>query len=214
VGTKRCTKCGVEKPDTVDHFYNDRGRLAAHCKLCHNKDRRERYRVNREREREKQKEYYEANKEKLAVMYREYAVRNKEKIQRYQRQYKVLNREKLRRQTREYMAKKRSEKIEEKIKDRLRARVNKCVKFGYKGAKTMDLIGCSVEYLMAYLESKFKPGMSWENYGSYWHIDHIRPCASFDLTDKEQQKICFHYTNLQPLEAIKNIKKGAKWKAV
>jgi len=214
VGTKRCTKCGVEKPDTVDHFYNDRGRLAARCKLCHNKDRRERYRVNREREREKQKEYYEANKEKLAVMYREYAVRNKEKIQRYQRQYKVLNREKLRRQTREYMAKKRSENIEEKIKDRLRARVNKCVKFGYKGAKTMDLIGCSVEYLMAYLESKFKPGMSWENYGSYWHIDHIRPCASFDLTDKEQQKICFHYTNLQPLEAIKNIKKGAKWKAV
>jgi len=53
--------------------------------------------------------------------------------------------------------------------------------------------------------------MSWDNYGSYWHIDHIRPCASFDLTDPEQQKDCFDFTNLQPLEAKENIRKGAKY---
>jgi HNH endonuclease. len=54
--------------------------------------------------------------------------------------------------------------------------------------------------------------MSWDNYGrDGWHIDHIRPCASFDLTDPEQQRQCFHYTNLQPLWAADNIRKGAKW---
>jgi len=53
--------------------------------------------------------------------------------------------------------------------------------------------------------------MTWSNYGKGWHIDHIKPCASFDLSNPEQQKICFHYTNLQPLWAIDNIKKGAKF---
>ena len=45
----------------------------------------------------------------------------------------------------------------------------------------------------------FHPGMSWDNYGSAWHIDHIRPCSSFDFSDPEQQKKCFHFSNLQPL---------------
>ena len=51
--------------------------------------------------------------------------------------------------------------------------------------------------------------MTRKNYG-LWHVDHIKPCFSFDLTDPEQQKICFHYTNLQPLWALENIKKGKK----
>jgi hypothetical protein len=76
---------------------------------------------------------------------------------------------------------------------------------------TFSLTGCSVAELKKYLESKFLPGMAWENYGIHgWHIDHIRPCSSFDLTDPEQQRICFHYTNLQPLWAADNIRKGAK----
>ena len=63
---------------------------------------------------------------------------------------------------------------------------------------------------MEHIEKQFKPGMTWERYGE-WHVDHIRPCASFDLTDPEQQTICFNYENLQPLWAIDNMKKGAKW---
>jgi hypothetical protein len=74
---------------------------------------------------------------------------------------------------------------------------------------TWDLVGCGREEARTHLESQFTPGMTWENYGQ-WHIDHIRPCASFDLTDPEQQKECFHYTNLQPLWAEENIKKGAR----
>lgn len=54
--------------------------------------------------------------------------------------------------------------------------------------------------------------MTWENYGFYtWHIDHIRPCASFDLSDPEQQKICFNYKNMQPLWAHENLSKHAKY---
>ncbi len=62
---------------------------------------------------------------------------------------------------------------------------------------------------MMHIESKFVDGMSWEN-RSQWHIDHIRPCANFDLTDIEQQKICFHWSNLQPLWAKDNLRKGKR----
>jgi hypothetical protein len=80
----------------------------------------------------------------------------------------------------------------------------------YKNQRTMEYIGCTVSFLYSYLESLFLPGMTWEN-KSEWHIDHIRPCASFDLTDPEQQKQCFHYTNLQPLWAEDNLRKSDTW---
>lgn len=75
----------------------------------------------------------------------------------------------------------------------------------------IDFLGCSINELKFYLEGKFKDGMTWENHGNEgWHIDHILPLAYFDLTDKEQAKKAFHYTNLQPLWAIENLKKWAK----
>lgn len=73
---------------------------------------------------------------------------------------------------------------------------------------TLELLGCSVITLLKHLESQFRPGMSWENYGPVWHVDHITPCAIFNLNDPEQQKVCFHYTNLQPLFAKENLIKG------
>ena len=77
-----------------------------------------------------------------------------------------------------------------------------------KTKATFELLEeCSTDELNKHLESLFQQGMSWDNYGE-WHIDHIRPCASFDLTDFEQQKQCFHYSNLQPLWAADNF---AKW---
>jgi len=91
---------------------------------------------------------------------------------------------------------------------RLRKRLAKALKGSTKAASTITLIGCSRSELRAHLESRFAPGMSWEN-RHLWHIDHIRPCASFDLTDPDQQAQCFHYSNLQPLWALDNIRKGA-----
>lgn len=97
-----------------------------------------------------------------------------------------------------------------KIRKNLRTRIYHAIKSTKKIDTTMRLVGCSLEYLMAYLESKFTDGMNWNNYGQ-WHIDHIRPCASFDLTDLNQQKQCFHYTNLQPLWGKDNLSKGDRY---
>ena len=91
----------------------------------------------------------------------------------------------------------------------------------------MDLVGCTLAELCTHLETQFVDGMSWDNRKD-WHIDHIRPCGSFDLTDPEQQAQCFHYTNLQPLWARDNLEKsdaydsetfdrnwdGTKWQAI
>jgi len=78
-----------------------------------------------------------------------------------------------------------------------------------KYLKAEELVGCSIHYLKEYLTKQFKPGMNWNNVGK-WHVDHIIPVVKFNLKDPEQQKICFHYTNLQPLWALDNIKKGTK----
>lgn len=80
-----------------------------------------------------------------------------------------------------------------------------------KFMKSRELIGCSPGELKQYLEKQFKPGMSWVNYKLYgWEVDHIIPCSSFDLTSVEEQKKCFHYTNLQPLWMRENRQKSCK----
>ena len=94
-----------------------------------------------------------------------------------------------------------------RLKQTLSHRIWGALKGQVKSKRTMELIGCTIEELWTHLESKFTEGMIRENYGK-WHVDHIIPCASFDLTKPEQQAKCFHYTNLQPLWALDNIKKG------
>jgi hypothetical protein len=79
-----------------------------------------------------------------------------------------------------------------------------------KKYRTKQLTGCELSFLKGYLEGKFTEGMTWENHGD-WHLDHIRPCCSFDLKEEEEQKKCFHYTNLQPLWAKDNLSKGGKY---
>jgi len=83
-----------------------------------------------------------------------------------------------------------------------------------KNHSTMELTGCSKEELIQHLESQFSEGMTWENWSlNGWHIDHIRPVSSFDLSDPAQVKECFHYSNLQPLWAIDNLKKSNLWES-
>lgn len=85
------------------------------------------------------------------------------------------------------------------------------LKKGYKSARTKELLGCSYEFLCAHLEAKFRDGMTWENYGTHWHIDHIKPCAKFDLTKAEEQRKCFHFSNLQPLLDWENLLKSDRY---
>lgn len=105
-------------------------------------------------------------------------------------------------------------KMEVKIKKRLRDRLWNVLKKqgGVKPASTMTLVGCDFKTLRAHLESKFSAGMCFENYGEAWHVDHIRPCASFDLRQAEQVRKCFHFTNLQPLPPLENSKKSSSYK--
>ena len=95
-------------------------------------------------------------------------------------------------------------------KHALKERMRVALKGNAKSGRFVELLGCSIEELRAYLQSKFQDGMTWSNYGQFgWHIDHIKPCSYFDLSQPSQQRECFHYTNLQPLWWLDNIKKGA-----
>ena len=78
----------------------------------------------------------------------------------------------------------------------------------------LDLLGCTIQEFKEHLEAQFQPGMTWDNYGVFgWHIDHIVSCWRFDLTDPEQQKQCFHYSNMQPLWREDNMAKRDHWEA-
>lgn len=81
---------------------------------------------------------------------------------------------------------------------------------GKKDFSVNELVGCDMPTLKRHLESKFSDGMTWDNYGSVWHVDHIVPCAVFDLSEAEQARECFHFTNLQPMFAEENMRKHAR----
>lgn len=131
----------------------------------------------------------------------------------YQKKWVADNPDRNRKLKREWNAKQRRENIGWRIRTALSVRVWGALKFTNRGAKkTLELLGCTVDELKRHLQIQFRPGMTWDNYGE-WHIDHIRPCASFDLTDPEQQRQCFNFKNLQPLWAKDNLSKGAKYNA-
>lgn len=102
-----------------------------------------------------------------------------------------------------------------KILENVRGRFYLALKNDYKSGKTLDYLGCTIEELKKHLESQFQKGMSWGNYGfgmDKWNIDHIAPCSSFDHSDEDQIKKCWHYTNMQPMWQGDNIKKSNKTK--
>lgn len=97
-------------------------------------------------------------------------------------------------------------RIVHSLRERIRAALDNRTP---KSAPTMELLGCTIDQFLGHLELQFQEGMSWSNYGD-WHIDHRNPCAAFDLANPEQQRRCFHYSNLQPLWAEENLTKQAK----
>lgn len=178
------------------------------------------------------RDYYQKNKNSLSKRHQEYKKNNKEKCRKHDIKYKKNNREKIKKLKRKSYKKNPKKHMEISIKSlkkrlmedgeyrtqyqfkknlsrRIRNAINKTKT--KKSNVLFDFLGCNIQEAKEHLEKQFKDGMSWENYGyNGWHIDHIMPCASFDLTDPEQQKKCFHYTNLQPLWASENMSKGAK----
>jgi len=232
-GKKKCSKCGENKIlDLFQKTIKNKIGYSSQCKDCLNKTQKQYIQDNPETKRRSDKKYCSKNKEKRKITHKKWrdktgytkSIKFKENTKRYaktpngRKYYCNYNKqysktEKGRLMHRVYRKRKTEEDPCFKIASVLRGRIRDGVKD--QGAEKFfhsnELIGCSFKFLRDYLETMFQEGMFWGNHGSKgWHIDHIRPCASFKLTDPEQQKQCFHYTNLQPLWAFDNLSKGSK----
>jgi len=171
------------------------------------------YQENKERIMEKSRRYRLENKEKIKLVMSEYYKKNREMIIEKTRRYNQENKERVNKQHTKRTMKRYYSDVEFKLSMSLRNSLWKRLKahLANKNSSALSLVGCTMEELKAHIESKFEDGMSWENWTVYgWHIDHIIPCSSFDLKIEEEQKKCFHYTNLQPLWAKDNLSKTNK----
>jgi hypothetical protein len=125
------------------------------------------------------------------------------------RQWRLNNKEKLKAYTKTYETNRRQKDPAFRLIKSLRSRMWG-VLCGKKDAPSLALLGCSLEQFKTHLMGQFTGAMSWDNFGSYWHVDHILPLAWFDLSDPNQQKWACHYTNLQPLTKTDNLRKNSK----
>lgn len=233
--TKICSKCNIEKDITEFHVckHNKDG-YRGWCKLCC----RQYMEDHREQKQAREKKYSKTRKAYKNAYLKEYRnrpdvkrklkeKRQTEKHKEYYRKYTTTEK------YREYVRKYRQEHIDEirpkelakdrafrktpegKIIRSLRGRLGVILKRSKssKSEKFIIIIGCTMPFLRNYLESLWEDGMSWDNYGSgqgRWVIDHIIPCYSFKPFTPEQQRQCFHYTNLQPLWWKENASKSNK----
>jgi hypothetical protein len=162
---------------------------------------------NKELLNKRMREWYKKNKKKRKLWVMAYTENNKEKVKQWKKTwYDKKGKEYARNYTRE----RNKQDCTFRLKNRIRTRIWDVLSGRIKKFSTRVLLDVpNLEFLWQHLETQFQPGMTRENYG-LWHVDHIIPCVSFDLTDPEEQAKCFHYTNLQPLWAFDNISKGAK----
>jgi len=163
------------------------------------------------------KEYYSVNKEKIKINHKNYNIKNREKIlnkqkeynrkhkqeikeykSNYQVNYRKTHKEEIKLKARLYMKLRKKNNINFRLLCNMRKRIWNALRYNSKSSKTIKLLGCDIDFLRVYLCNLFADGMTWDNYGK-WEIDHIIPCASFDLDKETEQYKCFHYTNLQPL---------------
>lgn len=194
---------------------------------------RDRYKRDKEKRLELSRAIYKRDSEKIKARTASYQRENRlvlnEKRKTWQKEYLASNpfyrtkrkeaakvwHAKNKKAESEYRKKYRSERFKKdpifKLEYTCRARIHSALKsaFTKKSTRTSKLIGCTPIELKEYLESRFLDGMNWDNHGvKGWHIDHIKPCAAFDLSNPYDQLKCFHYTNLQPLWWKDNIIKS------
>ena len=225
---RKCSCCGCTMLLETYFSKNRKGEYLKTCNICRErfktrnarpevKDEKQRYRAEHKKERHiydtqtrdkaKKKEmddlYYSRpeNRERARQRAMEWVKNNPERLKETKEKYKPKRNQRQR--------ERRANDPNFKIRLNLGSRICKAVKDGHKSARTLELLGCTVDELKEHLESKFEEGMTFDNYGE-WHIDHIKPCVSFDLTDPEEQRTCFNWVNLQPLWAKDNMSKGDK----
>ncbi len=181
-----CYKCKIELTN------ENKVKNKRICRICSNID---------------SKEYKKRNKQAISEYNKKYKLENKEKISIYNRTYNVENRKTIQKRHTAYLREKRKTDINYKIGVNCRNRIKKLIK---SEINTCTLLNCSKKFLIDWLSSNFTDDMTLENYGSYWHIDHVIPCKHFNLSNKDELLKCFNWLNLQPLKAQDNLSKGDK----
>jgi hypothetical protein len=187
---KRCPGCKEELP--TDAFHKNRSQsdgLCSRCKECSKVDYR------------KGGKYFETRKR--------YRKGRQGWVTAYSKSYYQKNKKKLYARQKKYVQDRCKRDPCFKLARNLRSRLSTAIKQGIKAGSAVKDLGCSIEEFKQYFESKFQPGMTWENHGK-WHIDHIKPLVGFDLTKRSQVLEACHYTNLQPLWAEDNLSKGGR----
>jgi hypothetical protein len=190
--SKICKKCSLEQD--ISQFYPRKdGGFRGECLSCRSL-------------------YVEQNKEKRSLQGRDRYQKHKKEVliksaERYNDNKEIIIKKNV-----IYKRQRRQFDICFKIAEDLRSRLNHAIRNCFKSGSAVSDLGCSIEELKVHLESKFKPSMTWENRGfNGWHIDHIRPLSSFNLSNRDELLLACNYKNLQPLWAKDNLSKGSKY---
>ena len=190
-----CNKCSIK----LTPKNQVKGRKT--CKQCNNKRSNESKKLRKEVIAIQNKVYYDKNKDKIKEYYQEHYINNKETYLKNNQQWRNENKE-----TNNIKAKIRLANDENlRLKRNLRNRLHVCIK---KNKPTMEYVGCDLEFLKEWLSYNFKEGMSFENYGPYWHLDHVLPCSKFNFENEDDITKCFSWYNIQPLEGNLNMSKS------
>jgi hypothetical protein len=179
------------------------------CKLCRLEQKRQWRKNNLEHNAKWMREYREKNKEQLLEWRNKHSEANRGRLSEYQKKWREQNAEYFKEYTRNYYTNRYKTDIQYKIRVVMRAELGRALckfkKDELDVSSKLELIGCDLEYFKEWIEDQFDEGMSWENHGE-WHLDHIKPLASFDLTDPEQIEEACIFFNFQPLWAEDNLK--------
>lgn len=190
---RTCSKCSIKL--NLENTVKRRPM----CKDCYNVKCNEYKKNNKAKVQENHKEYYEKNKETIAEYYKDHYKENKDTY--------MANNRKWRQENRETINEKANERFRTNSTARLiknaRTRISKALKG--QSIRSIKLIDCNIQFLKDWLQSNFNENMTLENYGTYWHMDHVIPCSHFDLTNEDEIRDCFRWTNLQPMLASENI---------
>jgi hypothetical protein len=211
---KFCSVCNVQKELT--EFYsrtrkNEKVYVYQKCKVCTKLKKKKWEENNKERRKEISKKWVENNKERKKENDKKYRDQNVEKIKKYKKDHYEEHKIKYAPAKRKWERKKRETDNEFRILSILRGRVYKALHSKKKADNTLNLIGCTITFFRHWLTCQFYSNMTWDNYGSYWEIDHVIPCAYFDLENEQEQFKCFNWKNCRPLEANKNSSKSDKY---
>lgn len=209
---KTCTKCGAVKP--IDDFRaNPRyaGGRVHWCKDCASAYRKAHYVANKGKIQAQGRAYYVAHKQATNERSAKNYAANKEAHAGRVAAARKRDPEHYRELAREYQRKRRGVDVEWKLRSRLSAQLNYCLKTGKGGKTTESMVGYSIHELREHLERQFTDGMTWANMGK-WHIDHIVPLASFTITGANDPELrrAWSLPNLRPLWAADNMAKGDK----